>query len=119
MGSGGFLNSAYRPNSVSDFIGADAGFVGGRTILEKAQTHVLFGDRNIRYDGRGSCSVGLNNIWQLNTRPMQSGEWTNSIHMKRGNLAIGDGSVAQTTCSAFTNLMMQGDDNGSVHVLTH
>jgi prepilin-type N-terminal cleavage/methylation domain-containing protein len=119
MGSGGFLNSAYRPNSVSYFIGADAGYVGGRTILEKAQTHVISGDRNIRYDSRGSCSVGLGNLWYLNTRPMASGDWTNSIHMKRGNLAIGDGSVAQTTYSAFTNLMALGDDNGSVHVLTH
>jgi prepilin-type N-terminal cleavage/methylation domain-containing protein len=118
LAAGGFLNSAMRANSVSYFIGADAGLVRGELSLEKGQNHVIFGDRNIRYDGKGSCSIGVNNIWQLNSRPIQSGTWTNGVHERKGNLVLGDGSVAQTGHSAFTNLMSQADDNGYVHMIT-
>ncbi len=117
-GPDGFLNAGFRANSVSYFIGADAGLVGGRLSLEKAQNHALFGDRNIRFDGKGNCSIGISSAWQVNTRPVQAGGWTNSIHDRKGNLVLGDGSVAQTTYSTFTNLMAQADDNGSVHLIT-
>jgi prepilin-type N-terminal cleavage/methylation domain-containing protein len=117
LGPDGLLNSGCRGNSVSYVIGADAGLVGGCLSLEKAQNHVLFGDRNIRYDTKGSCSIGIQNAWQVNTRPFQASTWTNAIHVRRGNLVLGDGSVAQTTHTTFTNLMSLADDNGRVHMI--
>jgi prepilin-type N-terminal cleavage/methylation domain-containing protein len=117
-GTDGLLNSGWRGNSVSYFIGADAGLVRGCLSLEQAQNHVLFGDRNIRYDTKGRCSIGIDNAWQLNTRPRQGSTWTNAIHGTKGNLVLGDGSVAQTTHRTFTNLMSLADDNGYVHMIT-
>jgi prepilin-type processing-associated H-X9-DG protein len=122
-GPGGFVNSAYRGNAVSYWVGADAGQIynpmGATVSLEKAQSHVIFGDRNIRYDGRSTCSIGVPNVWQITTRPsFGMSTWTNSIHGRKGNLALGDGSVATTVYGAFTNMMSLGDDNGSVHCLT-
>lgn len=117
--SGGLLNTGFRDNSVSYWIGCDAGFVGGQINFEKAQNHVISGDRNLRYDGKGNCSIGLNNIHQVNARPIGVVAWTNAIHgTGQGNLALGDGSCAQTTHTGLTTIMSLGDDNGSVHMLT-
>jgi prepilin-type N-terminal cleavage/methylation domain-containing protein len=123
LGPGGFLNSANRGNSVSYFIGADAGQVTMGSVysfnLEKSQNHVIFGDRNIQMNGKGTCgTMSLPNIWLISPRPYTGEGWTNSIHQKKGNLTLGDGSVAQTAFSMFTNLMAQADDNGSVHLIT-
>ena len=114
-----------KDNAVSFIIGADAGAGNNGTIipLEKAQNHVIFGDRNLKYDTFGSCSMGVNNINQCNGLGHPGGPtstvvtWTNAIHGKMGDLALLDGSVAQTGRTELTNLMSNGDDNGSVHML--
>jgi prepilin-type N-terminal cleavage/methylation domain-containing protein len=124
LGNGGFMSSQGRQNAVSYFIGSDAGQIvdsksskGWSVSLEKAQNHVIFGDRNIKYDGQGYCSLGLQNMHAV-TRGSTVADWTNSIHMKKGNLALGDGSVSTSGHKGFTNLMFLGDDNGSVHCIT-
>jgi len=122
-GPDGFLNSTYRANSVSYIIGADAGQVTMGPVysfsLERAQTHVISGDRNIRYSGKGTCgTLNLPNIWQLTRTALATTGWTNSIHDRKGNLTLADGSVSSTTYGLFTNMMAQADDNGSVHMLT-
>jgi prepilin-type N-terminal cleavage/methylation domain-containing protein len=120
-GAGGFVGASGRANALSYFLGTDAGQIhrqgGGAlyTSLEKGQDHVLFGDRNIRYDRRGSCSLGVDNV---NTIVRYgTANWTNAIHGLRGNLVLGDGSVSTANRRAFTNLMWLADDNGSVHCL--
>jgi len=114
-----------KDNAVSFFVGADAGCVTGDVILplEKCQNHVIFGDRNLQYDSFGTCSMGINNIFQMNGLghpggpTSTQGNWTNAIHGKMGDLALMDGSVASTGRLELTNLMSQADDNGSVHLL--
>jgi hypothetical protein len=121
-GPGGFLNTAQRDNAVSYWVGADAGQIYGTggtrfASLEKASSHGLLGDRNIATTGRSGCSLPLNDIWAVATRPYTAAGWTNNIHEKRGNIALGDGSVSQTGYSQMTNIMAQADDNGSVHLI--
>jgi hypothetical protein len=111
LGPGGFLNSAYRGNSVSYFIAVDAS-----PLLPHSP---LFGDRNVRYDFNGTCSLGLPNVWGLQTRPPSSwGKWTNDLHGITGNLVLQDGRVLQASASDFTNAVATMDDNGQTHFLT-
>ncbi len=123
--NGGFLNTTYRNNAVSYFIGTDAGMVsvmgaGGMVYepnYDRSLNHVIFGDRNIRFDTKGSCSMGVNDIWQINRGSSMSG-WTNGlVHNGPGQLVLGDGSVAATTYATFHQIMDLADDNGSVHCL--
>ncbi len=119
--NGGFLNTSYRNNSVSYFIQADAGLVTIAGVYglnyEKSLNHVIFGDRNIRYDRRGSCSLGINDMAEV-TRGSGLSTWTNgTIHDGPGQLVLGDGSVAATTMKNFHQFMELADDNGSVHMV--
>jgi prepilin-type N-terminal cleavage/methylation domain-containing protein len=122
-GPGGFNNTSARANALSFWVGTDAGQIWGtgftinQVSLEKAQTHVITGDRNIRFDGKSACSVGIPNIWSFDARPIRSACWTNAIHGKKGNLGVGDGSVAQTVYTSFTNMMSLAEDSGNVHCL--
>ncbi|MBI5384287.1 MAG: prepilin-type N-terminal cleavage/methylation domain-containing protein [Verrucomicrobia bacterium] len=121
-GPNGFMNVAYRANAVSYFVGADAGWkTGGREALplEQSQNHVIAGDKNIRTDGYGNCSLPVANVAYV--APRTAGtmcDWTNSVHNRKGNLAMADGSVVQANSrSLLTNIMSQADDNGSVHMI--
>ncbi len=120
--AGGFLNTSYRNNSVSYFVQTDAGLVesgGGRRVFDYARSvnHVLFGDRNIRFDTQGDCWIGINNIWQVNRNSTSSG-WTNGlIHDGPGQLVLGDSSVAATTAKTFHQIMNFADTDGTVHFL--
>jgi prepilin-type N-terminal cleavage/methylation domain-containing protein len=124
LGPGGFVNSSQRGNALSYWVGMDAGQkvttggAGWAPSLETAASHVMSGDPNIKYDGKSGCSSGVPSIWYVGTRPFGGSQWTNAIHGIKGNLLLGDGSVSQTTYSAYTNLMSMGDDNGSVHCLS-
>jgi prepilin-type N-terminal cleavage/methylation domain-containing protein len=118
--NGGYLNTSYRDNSTSYFIQADAGLVTVSGVYglnyDKSLNHVIFGDRNIRFDSKGGCSLGINDIWQV-SRTTFSG-WTNGlIHDGPGQLVLGDGSVAATTMKNFHQFMDLADDNGSVHFI--
>ncbi|MCX6902294.1 MAG: type II secretion system protein [Verrucomicrobia bacterium] len=136
IGNGGLVNTAYRDLAVSYWVGLDAGcnnfqksakpagYAPGWALmpLERCQSHVFAGDRNIEYSGsRGGCSalpgVGAM-IWYVNWKAAPTSYWwTNAIHKKKGNLLVGDGHVAQTTTPQMTNLMVNADDNGNAHNL--
>jgi prepilin-type N-terminal cleavage/methylation domain-containing protein len=119
--NGGLAQSGKQNNSVSYWLGADAGMTymaNGTQVpsIEKAQSHAIFGDKNIKFDGKSGCSMGVPNIWQV-TRYSTASNWTNGVHGVKGDIALGDGSVATTTKFGFTNVMWLADDNGSVHLL--
>ncbi len=119
--NGGFLNTSYRNNSSSYFVQVDAGMVNISGVYapnyDKSLNHVIFGDRNIRFDTRSGCSLGINNIWQSSIGSTTSG-WTNGlIHDGPGQLVLGDGSVASTTYKSFHQIMDLADDNYGVHCL--
>jgi prepilin-type N-terminal cleavage/methylation domain-containing protein len=115
-----FNTAAYRNNAVSYFIGADAGWVAGSLNYERSQNHVISGDRNIQCQGQGNCSSGINNAWYLTVRPQVSASatFTNTMHVKKGNVGLGDGSVLQ--CNGWlvlSNLLSQMDDSGTAHLI--
>jgi type II secretory pathway pseudopilin PulG len=95
---GGFVNSNSQNNSVSYWIGADAGGGMGEPDgpFAKTAAYIISGDRNLSWDGRSDCSLGIRNAWSIRVGP-PSGDlrWTNAIHGQAGNLALSDGSVMQ------------------------
>ena len=119
--NGGFLNTSYRNNVASYFVQVDAGMVNVSGVYapnyDKSLNHVIFGDRNIKFDTKGGCSLGINDIWQINRGSTVSG-WTNgAIHEGPGQLVLGDGSVVATTYKTFHSLMDLADEYGNVHNL--
>jgi prepilin-type N-terminal cleavage/methylation domain-containing protein len=120
LGPDGFLNTGQRNNSVSCFVGLDAGYVNGMTDMTQTPQHIISGDRNLRVDGRaGSCSSGVNDAWRIKVRPTVGVvAWlSNSMHKGLGNLARGDGSVTSATQSQLKTEIQTADDVGDVHVL--
>ena len=134
--NGGFVNTSYRDMAVSYWVGLDAGcnnfahsakpanYPAGWALmpLEKCQSMVFGGDRNLEYSGfKGNCSAlpaGGATIWYINWLSSPTSYWwTNAIHKKKGNLIVGDGHVAQTSTAQMTNLMVNADDNGNAHNL--
>lgn len=122
---GGLLNPAYRDNSVSYFIGLDAGYVtaaltGNLEVgTESAPDHILSGDRNLRVDALSvECSSGVNNAASLlpsTSNPISA--WTNAIHGTTGNILLNDGQVRQLSNKNLLEVLQKGDDNGSLHLL--
>lgn len=119
LGAGGFLNGAYRDNAISYFISTDAGWKSPNDLpIERCQTHIITGDRNITGDGRGNCSIGVNNALYVNVNPIANAAFTNSIHKFKGNLTFADGSVSQASSkSQLGELLMWADDDGRAHLL--
>jgi len=120
--NGGFLNGSYGNNSVSYTIGLDAGAskTGGEILpFESSQQHILLTDRNMKIDGSGGCSSGVNPASVINARPANS-QWLvkpNYGHGTIGNVALCDGSVQKAPKKDLNDLLDVGDDNGGVHFL--
>jgi len=115
---GAFLSPAFRNAGVSYFLQMDAGYALGFVVgPEAAPMHLVSGDRNIVPDGRASCSVGLQDVAALRSRPVTSPFWTNQVHGLWGNLLLFDGQVRTAGYHTATNLAAQGDDNGVLHLL--
>ena len=121
----GLQAPGFRNQSCSITIGVDAGVVGsGIQNFERAQTHILGSDRNLRWDQANiGCSSGLTAIEVVVARGASGGgtpatvPWTNSIHGVRGNVLVCDGSVQNCNTREFDSLADNGDDNGSIHFL--
>lgn len=118
----GFFNATYYHNALSYTLGCDAGGdrVGqGKDIAyDRSQSHAISTDLNLNYASVGGCSLGVNSAWTININAPATVQWTNSIHNKKGNIALGDGSVAQAnTPSVLLSIMSVADENGSVHML--
>lgn len=120
---GGFYNPSYQNNSISYWVGLDAGlvYVNGNPVgkFENAQQHIVTGDSNLRVQSPSvNCSSGVNNAAQLDPKAAAPVlQWTNAIHGLVGNLAQADGSVHSVPKGELIRLMSKGDDNGSVHVI--
>lgn len=106
---GGFLNAAYRNYAVSYFWGLDS------TALNPDS--VLSGDRNIRYDGFGACSSGINPAATIFLSSPAPTSWRPGLHGPSGNILLHDGRVEQTSDTTVNRLFKSNaDDNGSIHL---
>jgi prepilin-type N-terminal cleavage/methylation domain-containing protein len=122
--AGGLLNPNFRNDSISYFIGLDAGASknnGDILPFELSQEHIVYGDRNLSAPGGfgGGCSSGVNPVGAINGPPFNS-EWLlkpSYGHGSIGNVALLDGSVQKATKRDVNELLSKGDDNGSIHML--
>jgi type II secretory pathway pseudopilin PulG len=111
--AGGFLNVAYRNNSVSYPLGLHTAGALPQTVLS--------GDRNLRWAGKNACGlVPLNNTWYLRSGDA-SAAWTNgSIHGASANLLLNGGQVLQDSGLALSNALNQtnvSSESGTFHFL--
>jgi type II secretory pathway pseudopilin PulG len=109
--AGGFLNSAYRNNSLSYLVGCHAEI--------RLPQSVLAGDRNIIPDSRNAaCSVGFRFAIMLNAANSFS-KWDSAImHGASGNILAGGGSVSELSSLSLQQFVKQANtDNGSEHYL--
>src|SRR5262245_21628501 len=131
--NGGFVNLNFLNNAVSYSIGLDSGVtydkvVGGAILnFPGSQTHVLFTERHMEYNGQNTaCSSSVGNAWSVNNLGVQGGgtkanvgwrETKPKLHSKGGDIALVDGSAHSTTKAQLDDFLDQGDDNGSLHFL--
>lgn len=114
------FTNLHRQNSVSYGINIDGGYLNGAVAWDESQNHVMFSDRNIRFDGDAtSCSSGINNPKVLRLRSGTSqAAWTNGVHgPAQGNLAFFDGHVEQVGNKDMTNALFNSDDAGDLHFM--
>jgi hypothetical protein len=108
---GGFMNSGYLNNSVSYFLGSDAGLM---KPLDQSQSHVITGDYNLKVDAWGGlhCPSGLNNASGIYV-PLPANspvDWTNALHRRSGNFALVDNSVHTTVRAELVSYLATGDN---------
>ena len=109
--AGGFLNSAYRNNSLSYLVGCHA-------EIRHPQS-VLAGDRNIIPDSyNAGCALGFRFAIMLNARNSLA-KWNSTImHGASGNVLVGGGSVCELSSLGLQEFVRQvNTDNGSEHYL--
>jgi prepilin-type N-terminal cleavage/methylation domain-containing protein len=111
----------FRDNAISYAIGLDAGYYSslGQVAWDQSQQHIVFIDRNIKWDGNASgCSAGVNNVKPISATSTVVA-FTNAFHGNNlGNLVTCDGSTHQvSTKAAFSEFLRHGDDNGGLHFL--
>lgn len=106
---GGFLNSGYRNNAVSYFIGSDA--------TKLLPVSFVSGDRNVNWRSIGSCSVGINNAYSLTAYPTAGNTWTNAIHGLWGSILLYNGEVLTGSNPTMRPWLLTGDANGSIHMI--
>jgi prepilin-type N-terminal cleavage/methylation domain-containing protein len=121
-----YLTTAFRGNATSFAINLDAGALGAggdAMPMDRAQQHILFMDRNINMTKVGGCSARVSDAWGISgtlnvPSTWAQWRWTNAVHgVNAGDLCTGDGSVHQTTTTAFQEFASHGDDNGNCHFL--
>jgi type II secretory pathway pseudopilin PulG len=109
--AGGFLNPAYRNNSVSYLVGCHAEI--------RLPQSVLAGDRNIIPDSSGAgCSVGFRFAIML-IAPNSHATWNSSIiHGPTGNILSAHGGVTELSSLGLQQFVKRSNsDNGSEHYL--
>ena len=107
--NGGFINTAYRNNSVSYPL-----WLHTSAVLPQS---VLSGDRNLRFSAKGGCGLlVVNNTWYLQRGDANVG-WTNSAyvaHGSTGNLLFNDGRVLQCTSADLREALNVPNVNGEL-----
>jgi prepilin-type N-terminal cleavage/methylation domain-containing protein len=120
-GTGGFLNSGYRANAFSYFVGLDTGLltgVGANATIEKEPGAGVFGDRNIKCNTASTgCSSGATQAQGVDVRPVNGLDWTNAVHGLQGNIALLDGSVQGVSRIGLIDIFTHSDDAAQYHVL--
>jgi type II secretory pathway pseudopilin PulG len=110
--AGGFLNPAYRNNSLSYLVGCHSQI--------RLPQSILAGDRNILPDSiaPAGCSVGFRFAIML-IAPNSHATWNSTVmHGPTGNILSTDGSVAELSSLGLQQFVKQGNtDNGSEHYL--
>jgi len=120
--NGGYLNATYQDNAMSYCLGLDAGYSSGtgRENADNGAEHMIFWDRNAKYQGlgTGTCSSGIRNPANWTAKPTGVSEWLvrpTYGHGNQGNIAMGDGSVQQANKAVLNQLLSRGDDGGDLH----
>jgi prepilin-type N-terminal cleavage/methylation domain-containing protein len=122
------FDPTYMANATSFNVHLDVGAAGGGSILpwDQAQQHVLYTDRNLKFDPAFTgCSANVNNAEQIAMNlttgvpsAAGSGVWTNAIHGENlGNVALADGSAQNTSKGTLYEHLRHADINGSLHFL--
>ena len=124
----GFMHATRRSESISYALGLDAGVLdGGGYSWENAQQHILIMDRNVSVSSMGgTCSSGIRNPQTISVNkatqtvtPAGVG-WNDSANhgTAGGQVGLVDGSVQMCSSKkALWDLLVLGDDNGSLHFL--
>ena len=97
------------------FSDANLSYVAGYDAGEDRPQSILAGDRNVNgtYNDK-SCSAFSG---AMATEITASVSWLKTIHMEKGNLGLGDGSVQSLTTKKLQTQAQNSDqDNGNNHV---
>lgn len=129
---GGYLHSSALNKAVSYWLNLDCGFGSSDkgTGWEIAQNHILYGDRNIKYEpiaaGSG-CSSGIVRDYDIIIKPQinatTAGDSTRWVpngkygHDDGGNVTTGDGSVQSVSRAELNQFMANAQEDGSTHLL--
>ena len=123
-----YKSAGFQANSTSFNLGLDAGADRGGNVIpwDQAQQHVLYADRNLKFDGGfTTCSARVNNTDGINmnyttglpTTP-GNGIWTNAIHGDNlGNIGLADGSAQSTTKKTLYEHLRHADVGNNLHFL--
>jgi prepilin-type N-terminal cleavage/methylation domain-containing protein len=124
-----YKSTGFQADSTSFTVHMDAGAdVGGAVMSwDRAQQHILYLDRNFKFDtGAGGCSARVNNINKLGVNyttgvPTTAGNgvFTNAIHgADAGNIALADGSAqAISSKTALYEHLRHADVGNELHFL--
>ena len=124
----GFMHATRRSEALSYALHLDAGVLGGGAYSwENAQQHVLIMDRNVSVSAMGgTCSSGIRNPQTINVNKTAQTvspagvTWNDSANhgTDGGQVGLVDGSVqGASNKKALWDLLVLGDDNGSLHFL--
>jgi hypothetical protein len=105
-----YISAGFRQNSTSYAINLD--------LFPENYDAWVTSDRNVRTDGSGACSSGINPVDSILPFPSSNLAWTNAIHgANAGHLLIQDGSVRFTDTAELRKTMQRFDENGNIHLL--
>ena len=96
-----FGKGSGNADNLSYFAGIDADESKPQTILS--------GDRNFTGSGDWTETV----IAPLTNPTTPNGDWDNTVHVRNGNIGLGDGSVQQVTPLAFKKQIANANSDGS------
>jgi hypothetical protein len=90
----------------------DVSFFYGKDATELRPQTILAGDRNV-FGGGG----GYDPTWNLGWDSSIDATWEETMHAERGNIALSDGSVQQTTSISLRDQISEALHAGSTNVV--
>ncbi len=114
--TGDFLSNV----AVSYFVGVGANenlpqaiLSGDRNIGTGATGNVPNSDYGYSYAAGTATGADINLSTNVAAAPGSTYQFTDKMHLKQGNIALGDGSVQQVTSSRFRTELLKNVDTGS------